>query len=531
MTNISYLNNTALSADRTYRVIAITNQRLNKYFFDQQGFTLAETLFAGVIMMGAIITVISLLGSSVTTLAMTNTRQVATQIGNEQLEKGRNYDYEQLHSTGTWPTDDPDLTGTSYRDVDSAGNPTYRTIDYDASNGLPMWQYIQRKHGRFWVYTYVMWVTDQGDPQAYKRVLVKVKWKGPTPGEVILSSNFSKEDSQEPRPGLSLQGVVSSNLNYFSGVTQNMVLGAEDSIRGTVTLRAKAKNNSGKSTGISKVEANLYSPGGVLKATKTATSPDGAGLYNLVFDVGDPSAYPDSEGYVFVVDAYDTIGGTQRASMRVAIDNRAPLPVADTFKAKAVPGSAMQNEVTWDWAAAADDGIPKISRFILQRRRAGGSWAQIAALPGDERRFIDAALETGVTYNYRMYAVDAAGNWALSAERDREKNTELLDDVVAPSVPTSVTAEPAAWNRVSLTWDASADDVGGSGLSGYYFVASDGTASTIVGYSGPTGYVPEFYQDYGMKGSATYTYTVYAYDLEGNISAPSSGAVVTTPLR
>lgn len=512
-------------------MVAITNQRLNKYLVDQHGFTLAETLFAGVIMMGAIITVIMLLGSSVTTLAMTNTRQVATQIGNEQLEKGRNYDYEQLQSTGTWPTDDPDLSGSNYRDVDSAGDPIYRTIYYDASSGLPMSQYIERKHGKFWVYTYVMWVSDQGDTQAYKRVLVKVKWKGTAPGEVILSSNFSKEDSQEPRPGLSLQGVISSNFNYFSGVTQDMVLGAEDSIRGTVTLRAKAKNNSGKSTGITKVEAKLYSPGGVLKATKSALSPDGAGLYSLVFDVSNSTTYPDSEGYVFVVDAYDSIGGTQRSSMRVAIDNTAPLPVADTFIAKAVPGSAMQNEVTWDWAPASGDGIPKISRFILQRRRLGNSWGQIAALPGDERRFIDAALEPGVTYNYRMYAVDAAGNWAVSAERDREKNTELLDDLEVPSVPTGLTADPASWNKVSLTWDAAADNVGGSGLSGYYFVANDGSASTIVGYSGPTGYVPEFYQDYGMKGSATYTYTIYAYDLEGNISGPSSGAVVTTPLR
>lgn len=505
------------------------NQRLNKHIAEQDGFTLAEVLFAGVVMMGAIISVIALLGSSVTTLAMTNTRQVATQIANEQLEKGRNFDYEQLQSTGIWPTDDPDLNGASYKDVDSAGNPTYRAIDYDASSGLPMWQYIERKHGKFWVYTYVMWVTDQGDAKAYKRVLVKVKWQGQTPGEVILSSNFSKEDSQEPRPGLSLQGVVSSNFNYFSGITQDMVLGAEDSIRGSVTLRAKAKNNSGKSTGIAKVEANLYSPGGVLKATKTSTAPDGAGVYNLVFDVSSAATYPDSEGYVFVVDAYDSIGGTQRASMRVAVDNRAPTSVVN-LNAVPVGGAGLKSDITWDWLPAADDGIPNISRFILQRKRVGGTWSQVAAVPGGERHFVDAGLVASTQYVYRMIAVDAAGNYASSVEKDRS-STGVSTDVTAPIAPTSLAADPATWNKVSLTWTASQDEMGGSGLSGYYLVASDGGAATIVGYTGPTGFTPEFYQDYGLRGSSTYSYTAYSFDGEGNVSGSSLAATVTTPLR
>jgi hypothetical protein len=89
-------------------------------------------------------------------------------------------------------------------------------------------------------------------------------------------------------------------------------------------------------------------------------------------------------------------------------------------------------------------------------------------------------------------------------------------DTTVPSAPTGLTAPSRTSNSVSLSWNASIDNVGVTG----YRVLRGGTQ---VGTTSTTSYT-----DSGLTPSTAYTYSVKAYDAAGNTSAASSALTVTT---
>lgn len=136
-----------------------------------------------------------------------------------------------------------------------------------------------------------------------------------------------------------------------------------------------------------------------------------------------------------------------------------------------------------------------------------------------------AAASTGTTYIYdalgrltkvintstgfiTTYAYDAAGN--------RTQTSSGLDQVL-PSVPTGLTGAPHTPTRIDLSWTASSDNVG---VAGYHILRG----GNQIGTSTSTGY-----SDLTVVHSTTYTYTVRAYDVAGNVSGPSAPRNVSTP--
>ncbi|MGN6799153.1 MAG: CBM96 family carbohydrate-binding protein [Gaiellaceae bacterium] len=88
-------------------------------------------------------------------------------------------------------------------------------------------------------------------------------------------------------------------------------------------------------------------------------------------------------------------------------------------------------------------------------------------------------------------------------------------DTTPPSVPTNVNGTPVGSSEVDLTWTASTDNSGGSGVAGYN-VFRDGTKvnSSLVTSTN--------YADTGLSASTQYGYTVSAVDNATNQSAQSS---------
>jgi chitodextrinase len=92
-------------------------------------------------------------------------------------------------------------------------------------------------------------------------------------------------------------------------------------------------------------------------------------------------------------------------------------------------------------------------------------------------------------------------------------------DTTPPAVPTGLKTTATNPTSVSLSWSASTDNTGGSGLAGYHLyrngalIASPTTAS---------------YVDSGLSPHTSYTYSVSAYDNAGNGSVASSALPVTT---
>ena len=89
-------------------------------------------------------------------------------------------------------------------------------------------------------------------------------------------------------------------------------------------------------------------------------------------------------------------------------------------------------------------------------------------------------------------------------------------DKTAPSVPAGLAGGSGNPNTTAINWDASTDNVGVAG----YYVSRNGSRV------GPTANL--YYKDSGLTENTTYTYTIEAFDLGGNVSAPSLPLSVTT---
>lgn len=89
-------------------------------------------------------------------------------------------------------------------------------------------------------------------------------------------------------------------------------------------------------------------------------------------------------------------------------------------------------------------------------------------------------------------------------------------DSGAPSVPGSPRATGTTADSVSLTWQASTDDVGVTGYDVYRGGSLAGTATSTT------------YADTGLTASTAYSYTVKARDAAGNTSGASVTVSATT---
>jgi chitodextrinase len=89
-------------------------------------------------------------------------------------------------------------------------------------------------------------------------------------------------------------------------------------------------------------------------------------------------------------------------------------------------------------------------------------------------------------------------------------------DTAPPSTPVNVAGTSGQPTTASVTWNASTDNVG---VAGYYVFRT----GVKVGTTAQT-----FYEDTAVTDGTTYSYFVKAFDLAGNVSAPSLTISVTT---
>ncbi|WP_199754186.1 cellulase family glycosylhydrolase [Amycolatopsis sp. WAC 01375] len=91
------------------------------------------------------------------------------------------------------------------------------------------------------------------------------------------------------------------------------------------------------------------------------------------------------------------------------------------------------------------------------------------------------------------------------------------NDTEAPSAPGSPTTSNVTCGSATLSWQASADNVG---VAGYRVLRSGQTVATTA--NSPATVT-------GLSASTSYSFTVVAYDAAGNTSAPSNAVSITTP--
>jgi Bacterial Ig domain len=99
-------------------------------------------------------------------------------------------------------------------------------------------------------------------------------------------------------------------------------------------------------------------------------------------------------------------------------------------------------------------------------------------------------------------------------------------DQIAPTPPTGLSANAASCGQVDLSWGASTDDVGGSGLKAYIVWRNNNGVNTVaaIGSTRTT-----FSDTNYVRSSETLNYYVVAQDNAGNNSLSSNVVTVVTP--
>ena len=181
----------------------------------------------------------------------------------------------------------------------------------------------------------------------------------------------------------------------------------------------------------------------------------------------------------------------------------------------AVQASGTESNLTW--TAASDAG--GISGYRVERCQGVGCTSFVEIATPTASPFANTGLTEGVTYRYRVRAVDNSGNLGAYSNI-----ATIVLDVTAPGLPANLNLTATSGTQVSLTWTASTDNVGvtgyrlercqGVGCSGFTEVATPAAAN---------------FADTGLTSGATYLYRVRATDAAGNLSAYSAVASATTP--
>ena len=185
-----------------------------------------------------------------------------------------------------------------------------------------------------------------------------------------------------------------------------------------------------------------------------------SGGETLLASLGVVSSWVDASAvngvtYFYKVAALNAVGASALSNERSA------MPVASVT----VPGAPSlnsatggNNSVSLGWGAGATGGSA-ITGYRVYRGTVSGGETLLASL-GVVSSWVDASAVNGVTYFYKVAALNAVGASALSNER----SAMPVASVTVPGAP-SLNSATGGNNSVSLGWGAGA--TGGSAITGY----------------------------------------------------------------
>lgn len=184
----------------------------------------------------------------------------------------------------------------------------------------------------------------------------------------------------------------------------------------------------------------------------------------------------------------------------------APLSLGST------PGN---NQVALSWTVPASNGGSAITGYKIYRSLTTGTETLLASPAGTGTAYTDLTAVNGTTYFYKVSAVNAIGEGALS-------NETSATPVTVPTAPLSLVAT-AGDTQVLLSWSPPASN-GGSAITAYRIYRSLTTGTETL-YASPAG-TGTTYTDVAASNGTTYYYKVLAVNAVGT-SALSSEASAT----
>ncbi len=185
-----------------------------------------------------------------------------------------------------------------------------------------------------------------------------------------------------------------------------------------------------------------------------------------------------------------------------------------------VRASAGEDEIVLDWDEPISDGGFAITNYNIYR---GSTELTLIATIGNVLEYTDEDVTIGVTYSYKIAAVNALGEGKLS----EEVSATVLGDITEPSAPNNLEAI-ADDEEITLTWDPPTDD-GGSVVIEYKIYR--GTTSADLSLQNTVSGDSTIFTDISVTNGVTYHYRISAVNVagEGPLSNEVSATPATTP--
>ncbi|MGI5176402.1 cellulose binding domain-containing protein [Dactylosporangium sp. CA-152071] len=155
-------------------------------------------------------------------------------------------------------------------------------------------------------------------------------------------------------------------------------------------------------------------------------------------------------------------------------------------------------------------------------RKVGGTWTEYAR--GLFNGITLTGLQRGTTYTFRVYSLPttSSGYVASPPSAPVTFTTLAAPDSTPPSAPSAPLFSSVTTNGVSMVWGESTDNVQ---VGGYHLQQLIGGVWTTIRTAD---WSSRFYRVTGLTGGTAYTFAVVAFDTNGNLSARSPAATVTT---
>lgn len=143
---------------------------------------------------------------------------------------------------------------------------------------------------------------------------------------------------------------------------------------------------------------------------------------------------------------------------------------------------------------------------------------EVGNVSGTTLAYTVSNLNANTSYSFTVKAKDAAGNLsnASNAVSVTTDNNSSGPDTQAPTAPTNVSVTGNTLSSISLSWNASTDNVG---VIGYDIYQGNTLALSVTGTTATVT---------GLSAGSTYSFTVKAKDAAGNVSAASMAVSGTT---
>lgn len=190
------------------------------------------------------------------------------------------------------------------------------------------------------------------------------------------------------------------------------------------------------------------------------------------------------------------------------IDKEAP-----SIPAELKVGPSEAGEVIFSWVPSHDNVGVSLYRIY----RDGSQIGKTSASSVTGTSYLDRNLVAGSSHQYQTSACDVAGNCSslsliLYALAGGSNGTDSL----SPSIPAALVTNGSTVESISLTWQASTDNVA---VLAYEIWRNGTRINTSAGTS---------YVDTGLAAATEYSYTVRAFDAAGNSSAPGDEVRAST---